>query len=91
MRSTLQLCMRIRVIPASQIPASKLRLPSSSAQVVQGKPRRRGSPSAEVLLREVEKRGLELPANLRLEDYVPPKELYANISQGDRELVRPSD
>ena len=87
MRVFQQLCYRVRTFIASSIPEANLRLPPNVASPSTRAPKR-GLPTAEKLLERKQAQGQELPANLRMEDYVPPRELYASVSEADRNLVR---
>ena len=76
-----------RVRTYTGLPESMLRLPPNVASPSTRAPKR-GLPTAEKLLESKQAKGESLPANLRLEDYVPPRELYASVSEADRNLVR---
>lgn len=83
MRVVRRLCYRVRTMPAASIQPAALRLPPNIAPTSTKAPKR-GLPTAEKLLAQAD----TLPANLRLDDYVPPRELYAGVSEADRNLVR---
>merc|ERR1711939_330877 len=99
MRSALCRCMRIRTVPASAIQPGQLRLPptltwgsnsssSTSSDVTQTKAsKKRTSPTIDTLLERTADVP-SLPPNLRIEKHVSAKELYADVAESDREVLK---
>lgn len=85
MRATLRLFSRIRAIPASSIPAGEVRLPPPGYKAA--KTTNKGTATIDAAAKQVESSSSDLPSNLRLEEFIPPRQLYAGISEKDRETV----
>lgn len=85
MRTTLHLFSRIRAVPASSIAASEIRLPQPEYRAV--KTTNKGTATIDAAARPVEGASSDLPSNLRLEEFIPPRQLYAGMSEADREIV----
>lgn len=89
MRSSVVRWVRIRAIPASQIPAGELRLPPKDYKAKRST--NQGNPTidaaANLPSNTSSDASVKLPSNLRLEEFIPPRQLYANISESDREIV----
>lgn len=85
MRATLHLFSRIRAIPASSIPAAEVRLPPPGYRAA--KTTNKGTATIDAAAKQVEGSSSDLPSNLRLEEFIPPRQLYAGISEADREAV----
>lgn len=90
MRYTLCACMKVRVLPAREIPKHDLILPKISTSKSKSTAKR-GSPTAALMVRRAQAQQRPLPPNLRIEEYVPPRQLYEGVAEGDRELVSLND
>ncbi|KAK9897094.1 hypothetical protein P389DRAFT_194732 [Cystobasidium minutum MCA 4210] len=86
MRATLNLFTRIRAIPASAVPAGELRLPPKGYKAA--KTTNKGTATIEAVVAKAEASSKELPSNLRLEEFIPPRQLYAGISESDRNILK---
>lgn len=94
MRAALRLSTRVKTIPRTLMPLDKLRLPEQGYKAP--KPTNKGNPTLTQVLHKAEFNALfeegpvptqVLPSNLRLEEFIPPRQLYSGISQEDREIV----